>query len=150
MASTAQNNYAGGPRNVVAAPCSTNDINQGDLVKISSNLIAVVAAVADVVHGISDDTSPVASLGGDLTACAVLRPGPGVLVRLPLKSGDTPAYGDQLYISSNVATNPQEVSTSSANSAAKVGMCREITAVTSGLSDGTFRVLVEFLGAAVI
>ncbi len=147
MASTAQNNFAGGPRLTVAAPCSTNDLNQGDLVKISSNLIAVVGAVADVVHGIVDDTTPVSSLGGDLAAVAVLRPGPGVLVRLPLKSGDTPAYGDQLYISSNVATNAQEVSTSSANSAAKVGMCRELALVTG---DGTLRVLVEFLGAAVI
>lgn len=147
MASTAQNNYAAGPRNVVSGPCSTNDINQGDIVKVSSNLIAVAAAVSDVVHGISDDTSPVASIGGDLTSVAVLRPGPGVLVRLPLKSGDAPAYGDQLYISSNVATNPQEVSTSSAASAAKVGICRELATVTG---DGTLRVLVEFLGAAVI
>ncbi len=148
MASTAQNNHAAGPRLAIAAPCdSTATFNAGDIVKITSNKIVVIAAVADVVHAIVDDSNPVTSIGDKLTAVAVLRPGPGVLIRLPLKTGDTPSYGDQLYISSNVATNPQEVSTSSANSAAKVGIYRGLALATG---DGVARVLVEFLGAAVI
>lgn len=148
MASTAQNNFVAGPRLAVAAPkTSTVDFNQGDLLKTGSNLVLAVAAVADVVFGMSDDTNPVAAIGDDLTAVAVLRPGPGVLVRLPLKEGDTLAFDDIAYISSNVATNPQEISSSSASSAAKVGRCRELASVTQA-SGGTTRVLIEFLGAA--
>lgn len=148
MASTPQNAYSAGPRLIVTAPCdSTAVFNQGDIAKISSNKAVVVAAVADVVHAIFEETNPTTSLLDTVTKAALIRPGSGVLVRLPLKSGDAPAYGDQLYISSNVATNPSEVSTSSANSAAKVGICRELAATTG---DGVFRVLVEFLGAAVI
>lgn len=148
MASTPQNNYAAGPRLIVAAPfASSVALNQGDICKIASNALAPLAAVSDVVFGIVDETNPIASIGGTITQASVLRPDAGVLVRLPLKSGDTPSYGDQLYVSSNVATNPQEVSTSSANSAAKVGFCRELTAQTS---DGTNRILVEFVAAGTI
>lgn len=148
MASTKANRHAAGPRLAVAAPCASSaTFNQGDLVKVASNLIVVLAAVSDVVHGIVDDSNPVASLGDTLTKVAILRPGPGVLVKLPLKSGDTVAYGDQVYVSSNVATNPQEVSTSSGSSAAKVGIVREMASVTAGAST---LILIEFLGAAVI
>ncbi len=145
MASTAKNNHVSGPRLAVAAPKTGSvDFNQGDILKVASNLVLAVAAVADVVHGIADDTNPVASLGDDLTRVAVLRPGVGVIVKLPLKSGDTVAYDDVVYISSNVASNPQEVSSSSANSAAKVGRCRELASVTAGAST---QIIVEFLGA---
>lgn len=150
MASTAANRFAAGQYLTYAAPkTGSQAINQGDLLKVSSNLVVPISGVTDVVTAISEETSPVASLGDTLTKISVIRPGPGVLVRLPLKASDAPSFGDQLYISSNVATNPQEVSTSSANSAAKVGICRELATVT-GASDGSTLVLVEFLGAAVI
>lgn len=146
MASTPQNNKAAGPELSVAAPiAAATAVYEGDLVKVSSNLIVAVAAVADVVHAMSLDSNPVASLGDQLTRISVLRPGAGVLVRLPLKNGDTIAYDDLVYIGSNVATNPQEISSSSANSAAKVGRCRE---VASFAGDGSKRALIEFLGAS--
>lgn len=148
MASTPQNNFASGPRVIVVAPfASSVAFNQGDIVKFASNAMAPLAAVADVVAGMVDETNPTSSLGDKVTKAGVIRPGPGVMIRLPLKSGDTPNFGDQLYVSSNVATNPQEVSTSSANSAAKVGFCRELSAQTS---DGTNRILVEFVAAGTI
>lgn len=146
MASTPQNNHSSGPRLVETAPKGAAvAVNQGDLVKVSSNLALPLAAVSDVVHGMSDDTSPVSSLLDTLTRIAVLRPGAGVNVKLTLKSGDTVGYDDLIYVSSNVATNPQEVSTDSSGSAAKVGRVRETSSVTG---DGSARILIEFLGAA--
>lgn len=146
MASIPQNNFAAGPRLIVTGPFAPSvDFNQGDLVKVASNALAPLAAVADAVHGMIDETNPTTSLLDTVTKASVLRPGAGVLVRLELKSGDTAAYGDQLYLSSNVATNPQEVSTDSSNSAAKVGVCRELSPVTG--TSGRVRILVEFLGA---
>lgn len=148
MASTPQNNHAGGPRLAIVVPfASTVAFNQGDIAKVSSNAAAPVAAVSDVVFGIFDETNPTASLADKVTAATVIRPDTGTLCYFTLKSGDTANFNDQLYISSNVATNPQEVSTSSANSASKVGFMRELVAVTG---DGTKRVLVEFVGAGTI
>lgn len=146
MASTAQNNFIAGPRNVVTAPCdSTAVFNQGDLVKVSSNKAVVLAAVSDTILGMVDETNPTSSLGDKVTAAAVIRPGVGVMVRLPLKNGDSRNFGDLVYVSSNVGTNPQEVSSSSASSASIVGYCREAASVTG---DGTTRILVEFTAAA--
>lgn len=146
MASTPQNVFVAGPILNDTAPCASSAVfNQGDIVKVSSNLLVVAAAVADVIHGIVDATNPTTSLLDTVTRAVVLRPGPGVLVRLPLKSGDVRAYDDLVYISSNVATNPQEVSSSSASSASIVGRCRELASVTG---DGLTRILVEFTAAA--
>lgn len=146
MASTAQNNFSSGPRLAETAPISTaTSINQGDLLKIASNLALPVAAVGDTVHGMADETNPASSLLDTTNRTCVLRPGNGVNVKLPLKSGDSVNYDDLVYISSNVATNPQEISTSSGGGAAKVGRVRELAAVTG---DGSTRILVEFLGAA--
>lgn len=146
MASTKQNNFASGPRLAETAPISSaTSINQGDLLKVASNLALPLAAVADAVHGMADESNPTASLLDTVDKVTVLRPGPGVNVFLPLKSGDTVAYDDLVYVSSNVATNPQEVSTDSSSSAAKVGRVRELASITG---DGSKRILVEFLGAA--
>lgn len=148
MASTPQNNLVAGPRLIMTAPKTGSvAVNQGDMIKTGSNLVLPLAAVSDVVEGISEETSPVTSLLDTLTQISYARPGSGVLVRLPLKVGDTLAYDDLVYVSSNVGTNPQEVSSSSAASAAKVGRCRELASVTQAVG-GTARVLIEFLGAA--
>lgn len=137
MASTPSNAYAG-PKDVLEAPVSASQaMNQGDIVKVASNLVLPVAAVADTVFGIVDETNPVASLGDDLTKVSVLRSGIFFLV---LKNGDSINFDDVVYISSNVATNPQEVSTSSANSATKVGHSRELASITG---DGSKRVKIE-------
>lgn len=142
MASTAQNNYAAGPLLIDTAPCSASAaFNQGDFAKVSSNLAVVIAAVGDTIHGMFDTTNPTSSLLDTVTKATIIRPGVGVLIRVPLKSGDTRAYDDIVYVSTNVATNPQEVSSSSGGGASIVGRCRELASVTG---DGSTRILVEF------
>lgn len=146
---SSQNAFRGGPRLAVACPKTGSvAVNQGDFVKIASNLVLAIAAVADAVFGFSEDQSPAASIGDQLTEIAVLRPGPGVLSAHPLKLSDTVAYDDLVYVSSNVATAPGEISSSSANSAAKVGRVRDRRAFGATITgDGVTPVVIEFLGA---
>lgn len=143
MASTAQNNHAAGPRLVVTSPIAgATVINQGDLCKIVANLVVAQAGVTDPIHGMIDDSNPVAGLADQLTKVAVLRPGAGVHIRLKLKNGESVNFNDLVYLDT---TDPQTVSTASGGGALVVGRVRELAAVTG---DGSTRILIEFTAAA--
>ena len=130
---------AGASENIqsIFAPISAAfAVNQGDFVIITSNLIALPAAVNATPIGIADMTNPVTSIGGDVNPLSirVIRKG---LVFLKIKNGDTPAFDDALYLSD---VDNQTVTTSSANSATKVARCRELSAFTG---DGSKLALCE-------
>lgn len=136
---TAQNNQATNADRVTAPISSSQAINQGDLVKISSNLAVPVNGATDTVFGMSDETNPTSSLLDTVTRIQVIRPS-RVTVFLVLKNGDTANFNDSLYLT---GSNAQEVTTSSGGGATKVGACRELSAFAG---DGTSRLRVE-LGA---
>lgn len=137
---TAQNNQSK-PADRIEAPISpAQAINQGDLVKISSNLAVPINGATDTIFGMSDETNPTTSLLDTVSKIAVIRPGP-VVVFLVLKNGDTANFDDALYLT---GSNAQEVTTSSGGGATKAGRCRELSAFAG---DGSSRLRVE-LGAA--
>jgi len=102
-------------------------INQGDLVKIASNLaVPCDTPATDVVHGVSMATSPVSSLGDTLTKISVRRSG---IHKFYLPTG-TANYDDPVYLT---VTDAQTVTVSSPGSGAwVVGYCRNIAAVVGG------------------
>ena len=112
----------------VTAPIATSQaINQGDLVKIASNLaVPCDTPATDVVHGVSMDTNPVSSLGDTLNKISVRRSG---IHKFYLPTG-TANYDDPVYLTS---TNAQTVTVSSPGTGAWiVGYCRNLTAVVGG------------------
>lgn len=133
MATTAQNNVAALGVNAITAPIDTTAvINQGDILKVSSNKVVVITAATDVAVGFSDDTNPVSSLGDKLTKVSMNLLIPINIALLPVKSGDTPNFWDALYLTAD----GQIVTTSSAGSAVKIGRCLELAQVTG---DGVVR-----------
>ncbi len=130
---TAQNNaYA--DQEVVQAPKSSSQaINSGDLVMVSSNLV-VPATSGLSCFGVSEDTSPVASLGDLLTTIVVRRRG---LFKFVVKSGDTVAFDTPVY----VGADAQTVTITDPGSGKIIARCRELASVTG---DGVARYLFEF------
>ena len=133
--STAQQNFAAENLEVSAPLSPSQAINQGDIVKVSSNLIVPISGATDVPHGVAGGTNPVSSIGDTLSSMIVYRKG---LFYFFLKASDTANYDDALYLTAA----PQTLTTSSAGSAVKVARCRELAAVTGAASDVT-RILVE-------
>lgn len=136
---TAQNNEASRAERITAPISSAQAINQGDLVKTSSNLAVPISGATDTVLGMADESNPTSSLLDTVTKIAVIRPSK-VVVFLVLKNGDTANFDDSLYLT---GSNAQEVTTSSGGGATKVGACRELAAFAG---NGTARLRVE-LGA---
>lgn len=133
--STPQQNLATNPEVLAAPKAAAQAINQGDLVKASSNLVVPISGATDTVLGVSGDTSPVVSLGDQLTQISVLRRG---VFFLFLTAGDTLNFDDAVYLTAA----PQIVTSSSGGGATKIGRCRELAAVT-GAAGNVTRVRVE-------
>lgn len=126
------NNYVSGSDSITAPKAAAQAVNQGDFVKVSSNLIVPVAAATDVPIGVARDTSPVVSLLDQLTQVGVIRA--GAIVYQYLKAGDTANFGDALYLE---GSDPQVVTTSSGGGATKVGYCREQAALLGAAANVT-------------
>ena len=135
MATTPQQNFAHDSDRTTAPIDPNTVINQGDLVKISSNLATPITASADQVFGVAADSNPVASLGDKLSSIGVIRRG---VVRLFLKASDSVAYDGKVWF----VTDAQHVTSVDPTSSKAVGRCRELSAVT-GAADGSTRILVE-------
>lgn len=135
--STPQQNYATNPDFITAPKSSAQAVNQGDLVKVASNLIVPIAAVTDTCFGVSENTSPVSSLGDLLDQIVVRRKG---VFFFYLKAGDTVNFDTALYPE---GSDPQLLTTSSGGGAVKVGNCRELASVLGAASNVT-RIRVEF------
>ena len=125
-------------------------IKQGDLFHVTSNLAVANTGAQDATIGMSDDTNPVASLGGDVNpniggaAGAIsfvpIAPykGCAVVYRI-LNNGESLAFWDAAY----GTTDPQKCSSSS-SSATQIGRCVELVSVTG---DDVKRVAILLCGA---
>jgi len=130
---TAENKVvAFSPEAVIVPMATTTVINQGDRVKITSNLLVPTSAVTDDWIGVADFTNPVASLGDTLSEGRVLLKDNIVYFDAP--ATETFAFGTLVY---QYATGGnyyiQAVTIDGSTGTPKlVGTCVEKTAVTGG------------------
>jgi hypothetical protein len=125
--STSQNNVAALGVKVIEAPCDgAAVINQGDILKVSSNKVVVITAATDTPIGFSDDKNPVAGLGDQLTKVIVNLLRPINTAYLPIKAADTPNFWDALY----ATADGQILTTSSGGGATQVGRFLGLSQVT--------------------
>ena len=134
--STAQNNIAVERADRILVPIATTvAINQGDFVKIASKLGVAYAGSSDKAIGISDETNPVASLGGDVNpnlggaaAAVMVIPIPpykgAAIAYLPILTGDAPGFFDSLYRTADA----QILTTTAGSGPVRVGRCLELVA----------------------
>lgn len=139
--SNAQQNFAHEASVVVAPKAAAQAINQGDILKVAANLVVPCDTPAtDIPFGIAGQTSPVASLGDELTSMSVIREG---VVFLFLKAADVAAFDDKVYLTAD----PQVVTVTQPGAGVAVGRCRELASVTGAAGDVT-RILVEINASA--
>ena len=137
--STAQNNVATETADRIIVPLATVAIaiNQGDFVKISSKTGVASTGSSDSAIGISDETNPVASIGGGVNpglkgaaaaiAVVPMTPYKGcAIVYLPILTGDTPGFWDSLYRTGDA----QILTTTQGSGPVRVGRCLELTTFT--------------------
>ena len=151
--STAQNNIATERADRITVPIGTGVvIKQGDFIAISSKLGVSSAAAqpSPAPIGISDDSNPVSSLGGDnnpnvggaAAAIEVVLTAPYkgcAIVSLPLANSRTAGFWDAIYFTADA-----QIVTDSSNSATQCGRCVELVTFTG---DGTTRMKVLLCGA---
>lgn len=139
--STVQNNFAAASDEVTAPIAAATAVNQGDFVKVVSNLIVPIAAATDTAFGVAGFTNPTVSLLDKVTSGKVSKRG---LFWFYLNTGDTVGFDDLVYLT----TDPQVVTSSSAGGATKAGRVREWTYypaasnITGAASNAT-RILVD-------
>lgn len=135
MATTPQNNAISESTVVQCPILAATAINSGDLVQLSSNAAIPAVSGSATVHGVSEDTNPVASLGDTLTVIAVRRSG---LFKFYALAGISLTYDAAMY----VGADAQTLTNVDPGSGKICARCRELATVTA--VTGT-RYLFEFV-----